>query len=364
MNYATAQATWRSDRARLEQLGVFLPPSVDTYTPPDWKSDIGLAMDALPTLFTSPNSAVPAILTTMIDPDVFEILFAPSKAAEILGGEVKRGTWLDDTILFPVVEATGEVSSYGDFNNNGRAGVNTSWPQRQAYLFQLIKEYGEREMERAGLAKINWVSEIDKAATLTMNKFMNYSYFFGIAGLQNYGLLNDPSLSAAITPSTKAAGGTAWIVNGFINATANEIYADIEALFYRLTTQTAGLVQQDTPMTLALSPAAAVALTATNSFNVNVNDLLKKNFPNITIVTAMQYGALTASNTQGVAAGNFVQLFAADIEGQKTGFPAYNEKMRAHPVIRHMSSFRQKVSGGTWGAVLRMPAAVAAMVGV
>lgn len=364
MNYNEAAAAWRADRATYERLGVVLPEDVQCYTPAEWKSDYGMAMDAVPSLFTSPSSAVPAILTTMIDPDVFEILFAPNRATEIYD-EVKRGDWTSDTIMFPVVEATGETSTYGDFNNNGRAGVNAAWPQRQQYRFQVIKEYGELEMEKAGLAKINWVSEIDKASALTINKFFNYSYFFGVQGLQNYGMLNDPGLSASLTPSTKAAGGTAWITaGGVINATANEIYADIEALFYRLVIQTAGLVTQETPMKLALSPGSGVALTATNSFNVNVSDLLKKNFPNLTVVTAVQYGALSASNPQGVAAGNFAQLIAEEVEGQKTGFPAYSERMRNHPVIRHMSSFRQKASAGTWGNVLRMPAAVASMIGI
>lgn len=363
MTYQEALATWQSDRSTYEQLGVVLPEEVQFYTPSGWKSDYNMAMDAVPALFTSPSSAVPAILTTMIDPDVFEILFAPNRATEIMD-EVKRGDWVSDTILFPVVEATGETSTYGDYNNNGRAGVNAVWPARQQYRFQVIKEYGELEMERAGAAKINWVSEIDKAAALTINKFFNYSYFFGVLGLQNYGILNDPSLSAPIAPATKAAGGTAWIVNGVINATANEIYLDIESLFYRLVTQTAGLVTQETPMKLALSPGSGVALTATNSFNVNVTDLLKKNFPNITVVTAMQYGARSASNPQGVAGGNFVQLIADSVENQKTGFPAYSERLRNHPVIRHMSSFRQKASAGTWGAVLRMPAAVAGMLGI
>src|ERR1700687_115236 len=178
MNFQEAQSTWRADRAQLARLGV-VRPDVTPYVPGEWRADYTLAMDAQPSLFTTANSAVPAMLTTMIDPEVFEILFAPNKATEIFA-EVQRGTWLDDTIMFPVVEATGEGSSYGDYNINGRAGVNTSWPQRQSYLFQLIKEYGEREMERAGLAKINWVSEIDKAAALTMGKFMNFSYFFGV----------------------------------------------------------------------------------------------------------------------------------------------------------------------------------------
>jgi len=201
MNLQEAIAAWRSDAAQMAARGVVLP-GVAAYIPDGWAYDSELAMDALPALVTDPNSGVPALLTTLIDPEVFKILFAPNKGAMILG-EQKKGTWLDETAMFPVVEHTGEVSSYGDFAENGRAGANTNWPQRQAYLFQTMKEYGERELERAGLARINWVSEIDRAAATVLNKFSNLTYFFGVAGLQNYGLLNDPNLSAALTPATR-----------------------------------------------------------------------------------------------------------------------------------------------------------------
>src|SRR4029077_11942485 len=96
------------------------------------------------------------------------------------------------------------------------------------YLFQTIKQYGERELERAGLARINWVSELDKAAATVLNKFSNLTYFFGVTGLQTYGLINDPNLPATLTPATKAGGGLAWFTaSGAPNATANEVYNDI-----------------------------------------------------------------------------------------------------------------------------------------
>ena len=382
-NLATARAAWQLDRHDWESRGVILP-GVSSYLPDAWKGNAQLAqdemaqdamsyggyghnsmaMDAPPLLYTEPNSAVPAMLTTTIDPEIFRILFSPNKAAEALGGEVKRGDWLQDIIYFPVVEATGEVSSYGDYNENGNAGINVGWPARQNYLFQVIKEYGEREVERGGLARINWVAEIDRAAAQTIAKFMNLSYIFGIAGLQNYGMANDPNLSAALTPGPKAAGGTEWILNGRINATANEIYADLEALFYQLVMQTGGLIDTDTNLTLMMSPGAQVALTATNSFGVNVRDLVEKNFTNIKIVTIPQYGARGPNMPTGVAAGEWVQLIANEVEGQKTAFPAYSEKMRSHPVIRARSSFSQKVSAGVWGTIMRFPAGSAQMVGV
>jgi hypothetical protein len=386
-----ARSAWQTHQPGLEEMGIYLP-HVLTYLPQSWKTNSKLAMDEMselrqeaamefyggmghnggpsmamdapPLLFTDANSAIPALLTSTIDPDVFRILFSPNKVAKALGGEVKRGDWLQDIIYFPVIEATGEVSSYGDYNENGNAGINVGWPARQNYIFQVIKEYGEREVERGGLARINWVAEIDRAAAQAIAKFMNLSYLFGIAGLQNYGLANDPNLSAALTPATKTAGGTGWIQSGVIKATPNEIYADIEALFYQLTIQTAGLVDTDTAMTLALSPGASVALTATNSFGVNVRDLIEKNFPNITIITIPQFQARGTLMPQGVAAGEWCMLFATEVDGQRFAFPAYSEKMRNHPVIRARSAFSQKVSAGVWGTVMRLPAASAQMVGI
>jgi hypothetical protein len=155
-----------------------------------------------------------------------------------------------------------------------------------------------------------------------------------------------------------------WINAGNIVATANEIYADVQAMWLKLVTQSAGLIDQYTPMTLALSPESELAMTATNSFNVNVADLLKKNFPNLTIKSAVQYGAKSATNPVGNAAGNLVQLIAGSIEGQRTGYMAFNEKLRAHPIVRMLSSWRKKLTSGTWGAIVRQPMGIAQMVGV
>lgn len=321
------------------------------------------ATDAQPTLQTLPNSGIPWFLSNFVDPAVYQILFAANKAAKIFG-ERRSGTWVDTSAMFPTVEHEGEVSSYGDYNENGHTGANTNWPNRQAYLYQTIKEYGELEIARAGLGRVNWVQELDAAAAMIMDKFQNLSYFYGIDGLENYGALNDPNLSAAITPSPKAYGGTQWIVNGVVKATPNEVYTDIQSLYSQLVSQTNGLIDQETKMVLALSPASSVAITGVNNFNVDVTDQIKKNFPNIRIETAVQYGAASATNNQGYQGGNFVQLIAESIEGQQTAYCAYNEKYRAHAIVKGLSSFRQKMTGGTWGIVIRMPIGIAGMVGI
>ena len=358
-----ARAAWEADVQMLADYGISFE-GAESYLPEPFRRNSNLAMDALPTLSTAANSGIPVVLTTYVDPTPIEILFAPNKAATIFG-EQRKGTWTDTSIMFQLVEHDGEVTSYGDNNNNGHIGANTNWPQRQPYLFQTMKQYGELEIARAALAKLNWVAQLDKAAVQIMDKYMNLTYFFGVNGLQNYGLLNDPSLSASLTPSTKAASGVKWInANGQINAQANEVFADIQSLFYQLVEQTGGLVQAEDDMTLALSPGSAVALTATNTFNVNVHDLLKKNFPKLKVETAVQYGVQSASNQQGIIGGNFIQLIATSVEGYETGFCAFNEKFRSFAIIKKASSYEQKVMAGTLGAVIKEPIGISSMLGI
>jgi hypothetical protein len=361
-NLQDASAAWAGDRRFLAEYGIHMD-EVQGYMPESWKRDVELAMDEAPALTTSPNAAIPSILTTYIDPTVIEVLFSPLTATEIVA-ERREGNWVMDTVMFMQVERTGEVSSYGDFSENGMSGANTNFPQRQNYIFQTIVQYGDRELERAGLAKLNWASEQNKAAAWAINNFQNLSYFYGIKGLENFGLINQPGLSAPLTPALKAAGGNAWIQDGVVVATANEIYDDLLSMFIALVEQSGGLIKMDSELIVALSPKSQAALAQVNSFNVDVADLLKKNFPKIRFVTAIQYGAKSTANPQGNVGGELVQMYCPTVEGQKTAITAYSEKMKTLPLIRAMSSYRQKMYAGTWGAVIFQPFAVSQMLGV
>ncbi len=333
----------------LAKYGVVIPMAKGFLDPHEIAMDHSVAMDAQPSLVTTSNGGIPAFLTNYLDPEIIEILFTPNKAVKILG-ETKKGDWTTQTAMFPVVESTGEVSSYGDFSNNGSANANANWVNRQSYLYQTVTQWGELELDRAGEAKINWAQQLNSASVKIMDKFQNNSYFFGISGLQNYGLLNDPSLPASIVPGTKAAGGTTWAAG-----TSTEIFTDIVSLFEQLVLQTNGLVEREDKLVLATAPAVEANLTKTNTYNVNVFDQIKKNFPNIRIETATQYA---------LSSGNLVQLIAEELEGNKTGDCAFNEKLRAHPIKVDLSSFQQKKTGGTWGTIIRYPVAYASMLGV
>ena len=330
--------------AELESRGIYIP-GLQGFIEPGVKHNYNLAQDAQPTLITTSNAGIPAYMTNYVDPKVIEILVTPMKAAEIVGGEIRKGNWTTTTEQFSVVESVGEVSSYGDFNENGTIGANINWVYRDSYLFQTFTQWGELELERAGEARIDLAARLQIASALVLNKFQNKSYFFGISGLRNYGLLNDPSLFSPISP----AAGT-WAT---LDAAA--IYTDIQRLYKQLIVQTKGLIEASTPMTLALSPTSETNLTKTNIYNVNVYDQLKKNFPNMRIVSAVEYAT---------DSGELVQLIANSIDGQETAEVAFNEKMRAHPVVVGASNYKQKKTGGTWGCVIKQPTAIAQLLGV
>ena len=306
----------------------------------DDKIAAALAMDAQPALTTVGNSGIPAWMLNYVDPKLIEVVLQPMKTAEIFG-EVKKGDWTTETATFLTVEPTGEVSSYGDYNNNGVSGVNVNFPQRQSYHYQVFTRWGEREVARAGEAKIDYVSRVNEASVNALNRFQNKTYLFGVAGLQNYGILNDPSL-----PASTAAAKT-WATS-----TGEEVYESIRKLFQALLKQTGGKIDMQTPMLLVCSPTASVELTKTNQYNVNVADQLKKNFPNLRVETIPEYSA---------ASGEVVQLIVEELDGQRTLECGFTEKMRAHNMVLEASSIKQKKSQGTWGAIIYRPFCIATM---
>lgn len=301
-----------------------------------------VAFDAQPDLVTTSNAGIPAFLSNYLDPALIEVLVSPMVAAQILG-ETKKGDWVTSVATFIVVESDGQVSAYGDYSNAGNADSNVNFPQRQSFHYQVFTQWGEKELAITGLAGIDLASRKNVASALVLNKFQNKSYFFGIAGLQNYGLLNDPALLPPIVPAVTFAAGT-----------ADQVYSGVLALFSQLVSQAGGLVDQSTPMTLVLSPGNMVNLSKTNQFGLNVYDLITKNFPNLKIIVAPEYST---------ASGELAQLIVTEFEGQETGTAAFTEKMRAHAVVVGSSNFSQKKSQGTWGAIIFRPALIAQMLG-
>lgn len=344
---------FRTDKARLERDWGIVSFAQD-YLPPELRSNYGMALDAQPTLVTTGSAGIPTYFTNYFDPDVVRVLQAPNEGANILG-EKKTGTWTTRTAIFTVSENVGEVAAYGDRNPNGKSNANATFPQRQSFHFQTVIEYGDKEVEEAGEAKLNWVAEQQYSAAQTLDKFTDYTYHYGVANLQNYGLLNDPALAPALTPTTKTeTATTSWGTTGSY-ASPNEIFTDFQIMFNAMATQTYGRVKTKDKMTLALSPSREAALLSVNSFGLSAIKMIKDAFPNLEVKSSPRYTT---------AGGQVVQLIADKFGGKDTGYCAFTEKMRDHAGVRDLSAFKQKKSAGSWGAIIRYPVAIVQMLGI
>jgi Uncharacterized protein conserved in bacteria (DUF2184). len=338
-----------NERRLLADYGVHMS-DLAVYVDDNWRGDYNLAMDAQPQLVTVANAGIPAFLANIVDPNVIEVVLQPLRAVEIAGGEVKKGDWTSQSLMMPLAEPVGHVVAYGDYDNGGTVDANVNWVSRQPFHYQTIKRIGERQLAMWGVAAIDYNARLDRSVAETFGRFQNRSYFYGISGLANYGMLNDPSLITPITPATKAAGGTTWAL-----ATADEIYRDVLALYTQLQTQMGGNLEMTDRIELVLSTTRQPALARLSAFNVSVNQMLAQNFPNLTIRAAPEYST---------GSGELMQMIVREYQGEQTIWAAFTEKMRAHPVVQELSAWAQKFSAGTWGAIVRRPIAVAQMLGI
>ncbi|ANI29448.1 hypothetical protein PL78_06280 [Yersinia entomophaga] len=336
------QADFAAFKAEAESRGIYLPSSVTKF-----------AMDADVQPSLPANGGIPAIVSTFIDPEIVRTIFAKQKAADILG-EKKKGSWAQDTLMIQRIEQSGDVVAYDDYSEQGGNQVTSQWENRQVYRYQTMVIYGELEQERYGLAMLPYVAEKQRAAAWTLNQAQNKFYFYGVSGLLNYGILNDPDLPAPITPAT-VDGKVLWKDKQVI-----DIYNDILALYADLIARTKGVVgdgvDMASPLVLAMSPNASVWFKRANEiFGNTVEKMVKDTFTNLRIEIAPQYDT---------DAGDLVQMFVETAQGQDAGYCAYSEKLRAHPVITMTSSWKQKHSGTTYGAVITQPTLFAQMLGV
>lgn len=308
-----------------------------------------LALDAAPA--TPVSNAVPQWMLNYVDPKVIEVLLAP-KTAEQIFRPVRKGDFQTKTATFQMVESAGFVDTYGDYSEGGMSDVNITFPTRQSYSFETMVRWGDMQILEWGEAKIDYYSRREIAAAHTLKEAHNRIWFYGVDGMDNRGILNDPDLPASISPAPDpdAANATQWE-----HKTSLGIFNDFLALFRRLSEQGMGSLTMNDKLVAVVSNNVSPHLLKTNQYNVNVGDTLKKAFPNLRVVVAPECAT---------AAGETVMLAAETVEGNPTAELGYTELERSHGIVRLSSSYQEKKSGGNWGAVIYYPLAIATMVGV
>ena len=295
-----------------------------------------------------PNTTVPAYMNMYANPRVIEVLTA-KRNYRAIAPEVKNGDWTTAFTQFRSLEFTGETTPYQDYDANGQANVNTNFPTRKQYRFQTTLRVGDLEQDMNADAKIDLFAEKQKSAALLLEIAFNKYAFYGVSGVGIYGLLNDPNLNADETPTT-GVGGNTWALK-----TADEIMADFAKMFSKLYERSNGWIDDSTATKLVIAPSCLAELNKVNAFGVSVKKMLADTYPNMTIVSAPE---MATGN------GNLAMILAEEIEGQPVVEFGYTEKYKAHSIIRESSSMHQKISAGTYGAIVYYPFAIVTMLGV
>lgn len=337
----------------LDDIGIFPSSSVNGFMTDEVKTRVR-AGDAA--LVTQTNNGVPLWMLTYFDPKIIEILTSPLRAEKIFKPE-KRGDWTNPVMQFNLIEHTGEVQPYGDYAEDGDANINVNYPIRQSYTFQTMASWGDKQIAEYGKAKINYHQQKEIAAAKTIKIAHNTIWFYGVSGLMNYGILNDPDLPMPTAPIPAGTGGTlvTWEQKATDPNGALYIYEDIRSLYTAIVDGSGGLISMDDKMKLVMSNTLSTYLAVKSSFNVSVRESLKEAFPNLEIVTAPEYST---------EAGELIQLVVDELEGVPTGILAYTELERSHGVVRAVSSYKEKKSAGSWGCVIFRPFGIAGMLGV
>ena len=301
-------------------------------------------------LVTTPNTLVPSEFTAFIDPMVVEIMTAPRRARE-LAGEVKKGDWTTSYTKFRLDETVGSTQGYSDYAQGATSDVNMNWATRKQYLFQTTLTYGDLETAVSSVAKVDLASRKQRACATVLDIDYNKFALLGVKDMEIYGLLNDPNLPNAILP-TNVQGKTKWQ-----DKTTVQIYNDILALFAQLSKQSEGLIDYNSPLTLAVATGGSnVQLGNATDFNVSVMDMLMKTFKDLKIAVVPELG--------GNPDGSTVMLFAREVNGAPTAEIGFSIKAQAHRLVPNLSSFEQKWTSSTYGTIIYMPYAFARMQGV
>lgn len=346
-------AQFRKDAHRLAQDWGINLPGVTHYV-----GEKGNAFDAAPAFaaVTAPNSGIPAVINTMVDPQLIRTLIAPVKSEEIYGAQ-KKGDRKFKTVMFPVIEASGYAVAYGDYEEAGDSSANANWVNRQSFSFQTWAKYGDLESEMMGMGSIDWVAEQRTAGASVLSKQQNIINLYGVTGLENYGALNDPELPPAITATVKTGSNTAWSSTGDPNA----VYADFVQLFAALNKAMMGNIDNQTRLKVVVPSELSQVMTYTNSFGITLEDMLKKSWPNMEIVFLPEAGKTMSG---GYTSANVMQMFVPEVDGVETVTTAFTERLTMHRLEQYSTNARQKMSRGGWGTIWKRPMAVAQMVGI
>lgn len=319
----------------------------------------GAAMDNnFTAMATTPSLPTPIQFLQAWLPGFVKVMTAARKIDDIVGIKTV-GSWEDQEIVQGVVEPAASVTEYGDYTNIPLATWNTNFERRTIVRGEMGMAVGLLEEGRASAMRLNSADTKRQGAAIGLEIFRNAIGFYGWNSGNNrtFGLLNDPSLPAAISaPSLGWAAGTFAKITG-----------DIRAAIVQLRTQSQDQIDPEAVnLTLAIPTNKVDYLSVTTDFGISVRDWIKQTYPKMRVTSAPE---LTGS---GAGPSDMFYLFAEEIDGSIDGSTDGGEtfaqlvqtKFMTLGVEKRAKSYVEDYANATAGVMCKRPWAVVRMYGI
>ena len=303
--------------------------------------------DATPN-FTANNIGMPAGLLSQVSVEVAETILAFRSGDEALGGRKKLLDWEQQEYYLPLVEKTGSVEPYSDYDDSIASGLNLTFGRTGHYVFSTSHTIGEREAMQLASANVgeNYYLEASlEAIAVELNRVAFSGFVNNNQSFLVYGLLNNPSLNNYETADKK-----------FSAMTYLECVAFFTKAIAKLREQTGNNIQRGSKLRVVVASNAFDFLnTKVNDLGINAIKALIDNFRElgveITITPAMELNSANASQ-------DVIYFILENSQGglSETTTLGYSEIGRMSNVVVGANYKQQKVSAGTTGAVIYKPA--------
>lgn len=303
--------------------------------------------DAMPNI-TPNNIGMPAGILSQVSVEVAETILAYRSGDEALGGRRKLLDWEQQDYYLPLVEKTGSVEPYSDFDDSVASGLNVTFGRTGHYLFSTSYNVGEREAMQLAQGNINsdnyLISASLEALAVELNRVAFNGYVNNNGSFLVYGLLNNTSLNNYETSDKK-----------FSDMTYLECVAFFAKAIAKLRSQTGNNIQRGSKLRVVVASNAfdVLALKFTNlgvdAITALINKFKELNVE-ITITPAIELDNANANQ-------DVIYFILENSQGgiSDTTTLGYSEIGRMSNVVLGTTYKQQKVSAGTTGAVIYKP---------
>ena len=303
--------------------------------------------DAMPSI-TPNNIGMPSGILSQVSVEVAETILSYRSGDEALGGRKKILDWEQQEYFLPIVEKTGSVEPYSDYDDSIASGLNITFGRTGHYVFSTSHTIGEREAMQLSNANVgeNYYLEASlEAIAVELNRVAFNGYVNNNQSFLVYGLLNSPSLNNYETADKK-----------FSAMTYQECVAFFAKAIAKLRSQTGNNIQRGSKLRVVIASNAfdTLALKFTD-LGVDaisaIIDKFNKLGIEITITPAIELDNANANQ-------DVIYFILENSQGglSETTILGYSEIGRMSNVVIGANYKQQKVSAGTTGAVIYKPA--------